>query len=324
MHMITVKQAALSLSISPVRLKQILKENHLKFERGSGNNGIIQIPSSTMSRLLSLRKKRIEKKKVVIKSQKGGVGGSSLTIQTALRVSEARGAKVLIVDADPEASSTSFLLSEDINISECNSLLEVFKNDTPMENCILPTRFDGVSLLPAKGVMRRIDRLLISENPKTLIEKKLKTINHMDFTTIFMDLPPTYSRLSESCYLAADLVILPTDPSAWGLEGVMLTHEDINASCEEFEVSKKPEIKILMNKYNPSRVATREAWESLLQNFQDMVLPITVKESADLQNATNSGLSIFHTRCSQEVRVSIDELCQLIAPIQGLEIGIAQ
>ena len=134
-----------------------------------------------------------------------------------------------------------------------------------------------------------------------------------------MDLPPTYSRLSESCYLTADIVILPTDPSAWGLEGVALTHEDIIESCNEFEVERKPEIKVLMNKYNPSRIATRQAWESLLKNFKDMVLPITIRESADLQNATNNGVSIFQEKCSQEVRVSIDEVCDIVAPIQNLE-----
>ena len=323
--MLVVKKAAEFLSISPMRLKQILKENQtLKFKRENNNNGIIKLPPMTMFKLLKLRNKEVINKKVVIKSQKGGVGGSTLTVQTAIRIAESRGVKVLIIDADPEASSTSFLLPENINLSKCKSLLEVFKHDIPLKNCILKTKFEGVSILPAKGIMRRVDRLVISENPKNLINKKLKTIKDMNFSTIFLDIPPTYSRIAESCYLAADLVILPTDPSAWGLEGVMLTHEDIISSCNEFELKNKPEIKILMNKYNPSRIATKEAWESMLQNFKEMVLPITVRESADIQNATNLGLSIFQTKCSQEVRVSIDELCNILAPIEESKKKILQ
>lgn len=323
--MLTVRQAASILSISSVRLKQLLKKHsNLTYKRESWNNGIIKIPQETMCNLLAIREKTVGHKKVVIKSQKGGVGGTSLTIQTALRVSESRGVKVLIIDTDPEASATSFLLPEDININDCRTLLEVFKNDLSLKKCIIPSKHQGVFIIPAKGVMRRIDRLLISENPKTLMRKKLKDINDMGFTTIFMDLPPTYSRLSESCYLTADLVILPTDPSAWGLEGVTLTHEDINLSCDEFEVDNRPEMRILMNKYNTSRIATKEAWESLLQDFKDMVLPITVRESADLQNANNNGLSIFHKKCPQDVRSSIEELCQLVAPIQSISPQVVQ
>lgn len=316
--MLNSRQAASILSISRVRLKQILKSHPgLQFKRESGRNGIIKIPKETMSDLIKIRNKTVKRKKTVIKSQKGGVGGTSLTLQAALRVAESRGVKVLVIDTDPEASATSFLLPYNIDINKCKTLLEVFKNDVPLKECILPSKFSGVFIIPAKGIMRRIDRLLISENPKTLMNKKLKSIEK-EFPTIFMDLPPTYSRLSESCYLASDLVILPTDPSAWGIEGVSLTYEDINLSCNEFEVTP-PEIKILMNKYNSSRVATREAWEALLQNFKKMVLPLTIRESADLQNASNDGLSIFHRKCPEDVRVSIEELCHLVAPIQDLK-----
>lgn len=323
--MITVRDAASVLSLTPARLKQILKQDSgLEYKKINKNNGLITIPETTMAKLLKNRGKKVVNKKVVIKSQKGGVGGTSITLQTAIRIPQTRGSKVLVIDADPEASSTSFLLQEDMALDKLPSLLEIFKNDIPMEDCIVPTRFDGVFLIPAKGIMRRVDRLLISENPKKLIQKKLSNVDTLGFSTIFFDLPPTYSRLSESCYLASDLVILPTDPSGWGIEGVALTYEDINYSCEEFEVKNKPEIRILINKYNPMRVASKESWTELAKNFKDLLLPITIKESADFQNANNDGHSIFKTRCSHELRASIDEICRIIAPIESLSKEVIQ
>ena len=323
--MLTVRDAARTLALTPARLKQILKQDiNLKYERAKENNGLIKIPEATMAQLLNTRGKRIANKKIVIKSQKGGVGGTSITVQTAIRIPQTRGCKVLVIDADPEASSTSFLLPENVTLDGLPSLLEVFKNDIPLKDCIIPSKFDGVFLVPAKGVMRRVDRLLISENPKTLIRKKLASIEYLGFSTIFFDLPPTYSRLSESCYLTADLVILPTDPSGWGIEGVSLTYEDINFSCEEFEIKRKPEIKILINKYNPLRKASKESWVELTQNFKDLVLPITIKESADFQNANNDAQSIFKAKCPQELRASIDEVCHLVAPIENMAKELAQ
>ena len=78
-------------------------------------------------------------------------------------------------------------------------------------------------------------------------------------------------------------------------------------------------MKILMNRYNPSRLATKDAWQVVVEKYGAMVLPTKIRESADFQNAMNDGLSIFQAKCSADVRSSIDELVDLVAPIIPIE-----
>ena len=79
--MLNCKQASEVLKISPVRVKQLLREHaDLGFEKTDFNNGMIRISPNTMTSLLRLRSIKIKHKRIVIKLQKGGVGGTSLSL----------------------------------------------------------------------------------------------------------------------------------------------------------------------------------------------------------------------------------------------------
>jgi len=317
--MISTKIAGDILNITPHRVKQILNSTDgLKFERTSANNGQIKIPSTTMSLLLAMRNKVISPKICVIKSQKGGVGGTTITLNVAIRAAQ-KGAKVLVWDLDPESNATSFLMQDDYDFDQAKTTLELYKNEeVSLKDCVIPTRFDGVFLIPAKGVMRRVDKIIMTSNPKTLLTKKLQDIEGMGFTTILFDLPPTFSRLSESAYITADLCLLPTDASSFGIEGAILTKEDILDSCSEFE-QRVPEIKVFLSRaHNQTRKAVKDAWGYLIEEFGPDMLPIKVPERADVVNHINKGTSIFDGKCSTDVRTAIDELVELVAPIENL------
>ncbi|MBT7610552.1 MAG: AAA family ATPase [Bacteriovoracaceae bacterium] len=318
--MISTKVAGDILDITSHRVKQILNSNDdLNFERKEGSNGQIKIPSNTMSKLLKMRDKEINPKTCVIKSQKGGVGGTTITINVAIRAAQ-KGAKVLVWDLDPESNATTFLMQEDYDYSQAKTALEIYKNeDLSLKDCVIPTRFDGVYLIPAKGIMRRVDRIVMSDNPKNLLKEKLKDLEGMGFTTILFDLPPTFSRLSESAYITSDICLLPTDASAFGIEGAILTKEDIHESCKNFE-QRLPEIKVFLSRaHNQKRTSVKNSWEYLIEEFGPDMLPIKVPERADVVNNINDGKSIFDGKCSADVRAAIDELVEIVAPIGELQ-----
>lgn len=319
--MISTRIAGEILDITPHRVKQILNESSdLEFERKDNGNKQIEIPSATMSKLLEIRNKEIEPKKIVIKSQKGGVGGTTTTINVAIRAAQ-KGAKVLVWDLDPESNATSFLMPEDFNYEKVYTSLEIFKQDVPLEECILQTRYDGVFLIPAKGIMRRADKIVIGSNPKHLLREKLNQISHLGFTTIFFDIPPTFSRLSESAYITSDICLLPTDASTFGVEGAILTREDIDESCKEWEIQEKPEVKIFLSRaHSMARTSVKDAWSFLVENFGPDMLPIKVPERADVVNNINNRSSIFEGRCANEVRNAIDEIVNIVAPIKDKKI----
>jgi chromosome partitioning protein len=313
--MLNCKQASQVLNLSSVRVKQILKENPtLGVEKTDFNNGMIKISPKTMTSLMNLRGLTFKRKRIVIKQQKGGVGGTSLSLLSSMRLAQ-KGARVLYIDLDSEANATSFLAPADFDIGNANTMLEIFKNNISPAECIVETRFENISMIPSKGMLRRVDRLLSDKNPKNLMNKILESIEN-DFDIIFMDLPPTFTRLTESAYLSSDLVIMPYDTSSFSIEGVMLTYEDLQASIAEYEVKRNIEIKVLMNKYSTTTVASKEAFSAMAKIMNDKILPFTIKASSDIVNCVNNGKNLFETKANAEVRANIDELCDYIAPIQ--------
>ena len=70
-----------------------------------------------------------------------------------------------------------------------------------------------------------------------------------------------------------------------------------------------------MNKFNGYRTASKEAWDFLVNDYKDMVLPFHVRDAADLQNSINEGLSIFETKSSKELKESIQMLITYLSPI---------
>lgn len=313
--MLNCKQASEVLKLSSVRVKQILKEHPaLDVEKTDFNNGMIKISPKTMTSLLGLRGLTFKRKRIVIKQQKGGVGGTSLSLVSSMRLAQ-KGARVLYIDLDSEANATSFLAKPDFDIGNANTMLEIFKNNISPAECIVETRFENISMIPSKGMLRRVDRLLTEKNPKMLMDKILGSIE-ADFDIIFMDLPPTYTRLTESAYLASDLVILPYDTSSFSIEGVMLTYEDLQASMSEYEVKRDIEIKVLMNKYSTTTTASKEAFSAMAKIMNDKILPFTIKASSDIVNCINNGKNLFETKANAEVKANIEELCDYIAPLE--------
>ncbi len=314
--MLNCKQASELLKISSVRVKQLLREHDdLGFIKTDANNGMIKIGPKTMTSLLRLRGITIPHKRVIIKQQKGGVGGTSLSLISAMRLAQ-KGVRILYIDLDSEANGTSFLAPENFDIATANTVLEIFKNNINPLDCISPTKFENIDMISSKGMLRRVDKMLAEKNPKFLLDKILTQVEGK-YDLVFLDIPPTYTRLTESSYLSADLIILPYDTSSFSIEGVMLTYEDIQESRSEYEVSRKAEVRVLMNKYSTTTTASKEAFSTMANLMKDKILPFTIKASSDIVNCINNQKNLFESKTNAEVRANIDELCDFICPIES-------
>ncbi|RLA59954.1 MAG: hypothetical protein DRQ88_12075 [Epsilonproteobacteria bacterium] len=311
--MLNVRQVSDILDVTPVRVKQILKDNpEFTINRESANNGLIKIPHSTVRSLLGIKGMFYKKRIVTIGMEKGGVGKSLLTINTAINLSS-RGTRVLIIDLDPEACATNHLAKEDTDFDALKTIYEVYKHDMQIKETIVETRYPGLHLAPCRGKARRTDRLVSDRNPKKLLRNQMEGLEEYDL--ILFDVPPTFSKIISSAYLTSDLVILPTFPDVWSLESVQLTIDDIKEDSEAFEAAM-PEIKILMNKFNPNRKASQDAWKILIEDYKTLVLPFQIRESAQLQNSINDGFGIIETRANRNIKEQIDQLSQFICPLE--------
>ncbi len=247
-----------------------------------------------------------------IAALKGGIGKTFLSTHVAVRGSML-GAKILLIDVDPEACATNTLLTEEqAQSSKRITLYDIFKFNLNFQDSIIKTKYPGLDLIPSSLRVSKIERLTHGKNPKTLLRKY---VENLDYDYILFELPPSFSTISGSAYLASDLIVIPCTPSIYSLESVDLTIEAVGELSQEFDCPTI-EHRILFNMYNPKRSASQDTLNILIDDHKDHLYPFKIRESAEIQNAINAGTTIYEIRCSKFVREGLDQFVKILYPIQ--------
>ena len=315
--MLTVKETSSLVKLTPTRIKQLLKENEgWNIQRSRGQSGFIKIPHETIRNFLDHKNLSYVSRVITIAVEKGGVGKTFLSTNVAVECSR-RGAKVLLIDLDPEACSTNTLLPEDMDYQKIKTVLEVFTHDLSFKSTAIPSRYQGLDIVPCKGLARRVEKHVISENPKYLIANKLEGLRD-SYDLIMFDLPPSFSTLVSSAYLACDEVIMPCMPTIYCEESVDLTISDIKDEAKKYD-AKIPKIKILLNSFRNSEKASRDTRHNVEIDFRDLLLPFEIGKTADVQNNINEGVTVFEGKAGKDIRNDIRLLAEHICPLVKID-----
>lgn len=252
--------------------------------------------------------KKFQKRIVTIAALKGGIGKTFLSTNVAVKISEL-GAKVLLIDLDPEGCATNSLMTEaQIFSKQKKTVYELFKYGLKFEEAIWKTKYDRLDIIPASLRVAKAEKIVGGKNPKTLLAHQIK---NLDYDFIFFELPPSFSTLSSSAYLASDLVVIPCTPNIYALESVQLTIEAVSEVAKEFE-AMPPHFKIILNLFNPRRTASIDTLNILENDYNGVLLPFQIRESAEIQNAINAGLSIYEAKCSAKILEGMDQLVEMV------------
>lgn len=312
--MITLTELARVLNLSKERTKQLtdealLKNKSLTIQKGS----VWRLGEDLVAEIVKARGLTLPEHKVVtMKSQKGGIGGSTLLLNTAIYAS--RFFPVLVMDFDPENHATNFLLEENVDFKKLKCIYDIFSENKDIEDGVVKTKHPNIDLLPSALRNHKVERLLSNQNPKKLLRDKIDRIKK-HYGLILIDLPPSMNTLTGSAYLTADLIVLPCIPSVFSLESIGLTIETIEKLAQDFEAPKR-QYKIIYNQFNSKRVASQEVLSALLNNYSSLVYPFYIKESSDVLNSLNAGKSIFEVRGAKETK---NDFSSLALNVMGFE-----
>lgn len=139
-------------------------------------------------------------------SLKGGVGKTTSMILTANNLA-ARGNRVLVVDSDPNNSTTMYYLSgveNSANICQVKNIFEALTH-RDASNYITPTRKSNIDIIPSSLYLSDI-RTIDTKVLKTTL-KKIE--NNYDY--ILIDTAPTYDNHTIAALYAADLIFTPIE-----------------------------------------------------------------------------------------------------------------
>ncbi len=151
--------------------------------------------------------------KRVVFNQKGGVGKSTITCNLAA-IAAARGARTLVVDLDPQANSTRYLLGAaadglEASVTEFFDQMLNFKlRPKATEEFIHATPFANLHVMPADAALEELQAKLES---RYKIYKLREALDALDFDQIWIDTPPALHFYTRSALIAADACLIPFD-----------------------------------------------------------------------------------------------------------------
>ncbi len=150
----------------------------------------------------------------VVFNRKGGVGKSSIVCNLAA-VSAARGHRTLIVDLDPQANASHYLLGPDASEARPNltnffeELLGFHLLSTDSQAWVHPTPFENLSILPTDRGLGELQPKLESRYKIYKLRKLLTELT--EFDAIYLDTPPALNFFTTSALIAAETCIIPFD-----------------------------------------------------------------------------------------------------------------
>ena len=156
---------------------------------------------------------------IAIANQKGGVGKTTTSINLSACLAEA-GQKVLTIDIDPQGNTTSGLGIDKNSIE--NTIYELILGEAEIENVIMDTEFENLSIISSNVNLAAAEIELIGINEKEYILKRAVEKIRENYDFIVIDCPPSLNMLTINAMTTADTVLVPIQCEYYALEGLHL------------------------------------------------------------------------------------------------------
>lgn len=230
---------------------------------------------------------------ITVSSLSGGQGKTTATLFLGRMLTQ-QGYTVLLLDADPQASLTTYLGHE----VETNSptLLELVKKTVPIEDTIYSLEaHENLFLVPADDALNGVqDYLSASGVGATLLKHRLDPLAS-DFQICLIDSPPQRTQIALTTIGAAHYVLIPCETTVKGY-GSLVRTLDLITNLKEVKATEAEILGVLpfrdrwigANQSTESRMIVEGMVEEV---GKELVLP-SIRESERYKQALNKRLSV--------------------------------
>lgn len=160
--------------------------------------------------------------RIAVSNFKGGSAKTTTTVHAAQYLAE-KGLRVLLVDCDPQASSTAaFGYVPDDDISVADTLLPLLEGEqSSLAYAIRKTYWDSLDLVPSNLMLYNAEyglALEANKNPTALLRLLLGLqAIEQNYDVIMLDPPPALGMISLSVMQAANALVVPTPPALYDI-----------------------------------------------------------------------------------------------------------
>jgi chromosome partitioning protein len=223
---------------------------------------------------------------IALCNQKGGVGKTTTTINTAAALAE-YGRKVLLVDFDPQGALSRGLgvVNEDVKTIYDLMLDRKLK----AEDVIVHTEVPGLDLIPANIQLSAAEIQLVAEPGREKILAGVLRPVLGDYDLIMIDCQPSLGLLTVNALTAAHGVMIPVACDYFALRGLeLLIQNTVELVQERLNENLKID-GILATMFDPRTLHSRDMLNKLNEDYGDKVFRSVIKLTVKFKDSSAQG-----------------------------------
>ncbi|QQG45764.1 MAG: ParA family protein [Candidatus Sungiibacteriota bacterium] len=247
-------------------------------------------------------------------NQKGGVGKST-TVQNLAVFLAALGKRVLVVDIDPQANTTSGFGINPRKLDK--NIYHVLIGKNPIDTVIKKTGVLSVDIIPSASALAGAAIELIDMRHREYRLKEVLEPLRRKYDFIVIDSPPSLGLLTINALTAAQKTIIPVQCEYYALEGLA----DLLHTIQLVNTNLKTKIAImgaLLTMYDRKSRLHRAVAKEIRRKFPGYVFEAVIPRNVSLAEAPSFGKTILHYEPYSHGAKAYRQLAEEVLRLEGV------